>query len=106
MSRSLRKTPIFGRTYARSEAQDKRLWHKRWRAREREQLATIGADVDHVAVDRNVVSNLWDMAKDGKTWIAPRCQQENSERASTQRARPLHERKTLQVRLLVKWRSK
>jgi hypothetical protein len=48
MSRSLRKTPIFGHTTARSEADDKRLWHKRWRASERDQLATVGADTDHV----------------------------------------------------------
>ena len=48
MSRSLRKTPIFGHTTARSEADDKRLWHKRWRASERDQLAKIGADTDHV----------------------------------------------------------
>jgi hypothetical protein len=43
MSRSLRETPIFGHTTAHSEADDKRLWHKRWRASERNQLATIGA---------------------------------------------------------------
>lgn len=30
MARSRRKTPIFGITNARSEAQDKRLWHQRW----------------------------------------------------------------------------
>lgn len=29
MSRSRRKTPIFAHTAARSEASDKRLWHKR-----------------------------------------------------------------------------
>jgi len=29
MSRSRLKTPIFGHTTARSEADDKRLWHKR-----------------------------------------------------------------------------
>ena len=44
MSRSRRKTPIFGHTTARSEVHDKRLWHKRWRSRERDQLATVGPD--------------------------------------------------------------
>ena len=34
MSRSRRKTPIFGITTATSEAEDKRLWHKRLRAKD------------------------------------------------------------------------
>jgi hypothetical protein len=71
MSRSLRKKPIFGHTTARSEAEDKRLWHKRWRASERDQLATVGADTDHVTIHRNGVSSTWDMAKDGTAWLDP-----------------------------------
>lgn len=46
MSRSRRKTPIVGYSTARSEADDKRLWHKRWRARERDQLAGLGPESD------------------------------------------------------------
>jgi len=57
MSRSIRKTPIFGHTTARSESDDKRLWHKRWRAIERDQLATVGVDTDHETVHRNAVSS-------------------------------------------------
>ena len=106
MSRSLRKTPIFGHTTARSEADDKRLWHKRWRARERDQLAKVGADTDHVAVYRNAVSSTWDMAKDGKAWFDPSRQCEISARIAARRARLTPERKALQARLLAKWRSK
>lgn len=40
MSRSRRKTPMFGYTTATSEAEDKRIWHKRWRAQLRGQLIT------------------------------------------------------------------
>ena len=106
MSRSLRKTPIFGHTTARSEADDKRLWHKRWRASERERLATVGVDADHVTVHRNAVSSTWDMAKDGKAWFDPSRQREISERIATRRAKLLPERKAPQARLLAKWRWK
>ncbi len=40
MSRSQRKTPIFG-IASGSEALDKRLWHKRWRARVRDRMAVL-----------------------------------------------------------------
>lgn len=94
MSRSLRKTPIFGHTTARSEAHDKRQGHKRLRAGERGQLASVGPETDHVTVDRNAVSSTWDMAKDGKYWFGP------------SRQREVAERKALQARVLAKWRSK
>jgi hypothetical protein len=106
MSRSTRKTPIFGHTTARSEAGDKRLWHKRWRASERDQLAKVGVDTDHVTVHQNAVSSTWGMAKDGKAWFDPSRQIEMSERIAARRARGLPERKALQARLLAKWRSK
>lgn len=106
MSRSTRKTAVFGHTTARSEAGDKRLWHKRWRARERDHLATVGVDTDHVTVHRNAVSSTWDMAKDGMAWFDPSRQREISERIAARRARALPERKALQARLLARWRSK
>lgn len=34
MSRSRRKTPITGHTTCRSEREDKKIWHQRWRSRE------------------------------------------------------------------------
>ena len=106
MSRSRRKTPIFGHTTARSEADDKRLWHKRWRASERDQLSTTGIDTGHVTTHRNAISSTWDMAKDGKSWFDPSRQREMSARIATRRARLLPERRALQARLLAKWRSK
>lgn len=106
MSRSLRKTPIFGIAAARSEADDKRMWHKRWRARERDQLATVGVETDHVTVHQNQVSNTWDMAKDGKGWFSLAQQRDIAKRIATRRAMLKPERKSLQARLLAKWRSK
>ena len=67
MSRSRRKTPIFGLAPAPSEAEDKRLWHKRLRAKTRDQLKD-GPD-DPIPVDHREVSDPWGMAKDGKRYL-------------------------------------
>ena len=106
MSRSRRKTPIFGHTTARSEADDKRLWHKRWRSRERDQLATAGPDDELIPIHRLAVSSTWDMAKDGKSWFGPRRQQLAAERMAARRSKLKPERKALQARILAKWRGK
>lgn len=106
MSRSHRKTPIFGHTAARSEAGDKRLWHKRWRSRERDQLATIGPDGELMPIHRHAVSSTWDMAKDGKSWFGPHRQQASAERMAARRSKLKPERKALQARILAKWRAK
>ncbi len=87
MSRSLRKTPIFGYTTARSEAHDKRQWRKRLRAGERGQLASVGPETDHVPVHRNAVSSTWDMVKDGKYGFAPSRQLVVSERIAARPSR-------------------
>ena len=80
-------------TTARSEADDKRLWHKRWRASERDQISKVGADTDHVAGHRNAVSSTWDIAKDGKALFDLSHQREIAERIAARHARLLPERK-------------
>lgn len=67
MSRSRKKTPILGNAIGESEAIDKRLWHKRMRARERDRLIT---DPESEPTHQNEVSSTWDMAKDGKGYWA------------------------------------
>lgn len=106
MSRSLRKMPILGNTTARSEAGDKRLWHKRWRARERDQLASLGPDGDPLPVPHRAVSSTWDMAKDGKQWFDLHRQRDVAEQFANRRSPLKAVRKTLQARLLAKWRGK
>lgn len=106
MSRSRRKTPIFGHTSARSEAHDKRLWHKRWRSRERDRLTVIGSDAEHQTIHQHEVSDTWSMAKDGKGWIGPSRQHEIAVQIATRRTRLKRERDALQARLLAKWRAK
>ena len=106
MSRSRRNTPIFGHTNARSEAADKRIWHKRWRTHERNRLSVLPEGADHIATPRNAVSSTWAMDKDGKSWFSPERQRVVSEQISSRRTKLLPERKMLQARLLAKWRSK
>ncbi len=69
MSRSRRKTPVYGYSSARSEAADKRLWHRRWRAHERGRLGALPEDFEHLTTQRREVSNVWAMAKDGRQWF-------------------------------------
>lgn len=45
MSRSRRKTPIVGHTTCGSEREDKKLWHQRWRTRERTALTSAWARI-------------------------------------------------------------
>ncbi|MDR2213995.1 MAG: hypothetical protein LBE21_10280 [Pseudomonadales bacterium] len=106
MSRSRRKTPIFGHTTARSEAADKRLWHKRWRSHQRDQLAAARPDDDIAPIPRHAVSSTWVMAKDGKSWFGPHRQQVIAERFASGRSKQESERKALRARLLAKWRGK
>lgn len=106
MSRSHRKTPIHAVTSARSESQDKRLWHQRWRTRVRDQLAAAGPDGDPQPLDRRAVSDPWGMAKDGKRWIGPHRLREAAESAAAHAGRTDPERKSLRARLLAKWRAK
>jgi len=62
MSRSIRKTPIFGFTTAKSEKQDKRKWNRRFRkvCKKLIQLET------ETPVKLAGVTNIWDGAKDGR----------------------------------------
>ena len=106
MSRSHRKTSVHAITSARSEAEDKRSWHQRWRARVRNQLVTAGQDNDLQPLDRRAVSDPWHMAKDGKCWIEPRRLREAAESAAKHEGRPQAERASLQARLLARWQAK
>ncbi|MGP6027222.1 hypothetical protein ACTX1L_30805, partial [Pseudomonas aeruginosa] len=60
MSRSRRKTPIVGHTTCRSEREDKKLWHQRWRTGERTALASSSPDAlsAHLPLLENQVSNV------------------------------------------------
>lgn len=68
MSRSRRKTPIFGNSSAASDAAWKaqaarKLWHRV------KQVLAVTLDGDHFAGKRWEVVNPWDAPKDGKHWF-------------------------------------
>ena len=104
MSRSQRKTPIFGIARG-SEALDKRLWHKRWRARVRDRLAVLPPGDDFLDVPRNAVSDPWSMAKDGKRLVRQESVIANAD-AALRRLRPGPEREARRLRLIARWKAK
>lgn len=70
MSRSYRKTPIIGITTAKSEKGDKKVWHSRWRARERTLISSSTPEhlESYLPVLEIEVSNTWQTSKDGKQY--------------------------------------
>jgi hypothetical protein len=65
MSRSRRKTPITGVTTVRSEKQDKKEWHRRFRHGERMRLER---DREALPLDKNSYVTTWHLGKDGKAY--------------------------------------
>jgi hypothetical protein len=61
---------MFGYTTATSEAEDKRIWHKRWRAQLRGQLSRDATTDDFLPILQCAVSSPWNMDKDGKSWFS------------------------------------
>ncbi|MFD1770647.1 hypothetical protein [Sphingobacterium suaedae] len=64
MSRSIRKTKIFGITSAETEKQDKRLWNRKFR----KVCKKLILKNKETPVKVNAVTNVWDGAKDGKKY--------------------------------------
>ena len=106
MSRSRRKTPMFGYTTATSEAEDKRIWHKRWRAQLRGQLSRDATTDDFLPILQRAVSRPWNMDKDGKSWFSPRQQRRQAEQFLPLQGLSTSDAQRAVVRQLAKWRSK
>ena len=108
MSRSQRHTPIFGITTARSEREDKRIWHKRLRAHERtalSQLHCLNWD-NHIPVHHRAVSDIWSMAKDGRRFWPLAHQADMAAWRSRVKACTPEEQKALEQRLMRRWMAK
>jgi len=107
MSRSRRKTPVFGIASAKSEKQDKKIWHSRLRSRIRTGLAAVQSEQldGYIAPVSNDVSSVWSMAKDGKRYFHPRKQIAMAARMA-QRGKTSIERQSLKIRLLRKLTAK
>lgn len=108
MSRSRRKVPIFGIASARSEKQDKRIWHKRMRAQERtKQTALPAHELDaHLPVVVLEVSNVWSMRKDGRIYWSKAGQANAADRQANHKARNSQEQTSLKQRLIHKFMGK
>ena len=108
MSRSVRKKPIMGWTTCRSEKDDKRIWHRRWRAHERTALASSPLDDEDSALPESVnqLSNVWNMGKVGRQYWPLSKQTKAARRFARRIGRGRKERKALEARLLHKFMGK
>ena len=108
MSRSVRKTPIMGITTCRSEREDKKFWHRRWRAHERTKLSAVPLDdaESNLAVSVKQLSNIWDMGKDGRQYWPLASQDVTAKRFARRKGRTRKERKALHERLKHKFMGK
>lgn len=107
MSRSKRKTPIFGIASAKSERPDKHIWHARMRSRVRTDMGSKPvAQLDgYIAPVENDVGNVWAMAKDGKRYFR-RDRQIAVATLQARRGKTPGERESLKIRWLKRLVSK
>jgi hypothetical protein len=76
MARSYKKHPGGGYSTSESEKIDKKLWHRKYRSKNKQALKKMqhhlninkDYDDDIEMLDIREVSNVWDMSKDGKTY--------------------------------------
>ena len=69
MSRSKKKTPIHGFCSCKSEKSDKKIWHSKFRHKEKQRLTSENLE-EFITTDKKEVSNNWDFGKDGKTYYS------------------------------------
>lgn len=105
MTRSRRKTPIFGFTSCDSEKQDKKIWHGRMRAHERDALAKSDFEA-HLTTRKEQVSDTWNMDKDGRYYWPIKDQEKAAGLMADSNGKTLAERAALKQRLLRKWAGK
>lgn len=102
MSRSLRKTTIYGVTTCESEKVDKKIWHRRWRSKEHARLAcaTMEALESHLTLLEDQVSSSWDMGKDGRRYWPIKSQQQYAKHYAEKHCQNRVEEDALEQRIL------
>lgn len=102
------KTPIFGISGARSEKQDKRIWHQRVRALERTKQRTVANSEleNYFPVSVLEASNVWSMGKDGRFYWVKSGHQSFSYKLAARKATNSVERNSLVKKNLHKIMSK
>jgi hypothetical protein len=108
MSRSRRKTPIFGIATVASERQDKDLWHRRFRLHERLALVRSAGNgfEAHQTVLAHDVSDPWAMGRDGHRYFSTSDQVRKSEQRASRTEADLGKRDLLMRRYMRKAMSK
>lgn len=108
MSRSYRHTPIVGTESTRSEKKDKKIWHGRMRAKQKNQISSIGMeDADMITpVTVKEVSRIDDMTKNGRSYWSEEDRLKEAKALALRKAANDQERESIVVRLMEKWRSK
>ncbi|MDQ1834000.1 hypothetical protein [Massilia scottii] len=108
MSRSRRRNPIRGICISSSERWDKKAWHRRFRTRERQVLASASPEAleAHLPVLEREVSNVWAMEKDGHFYLSLKEQAASAEWSAEREGQNPHERAALKKRLMHKWMGK
>ena len=108
MSRSYRKTPIFGDTTCRSEKQEKKQWHKALRAKERVAQALLSQENldSHIPLHENQIGNVWLMGKDGHSYWSKSSYEDSAQTWANSQGKTPREREALRNRRLRKWMGK
>jgi hypothetical protein len=108
MSRSNRKTPIFGMINCKSEKKDKKIWHSRWRCHERINITQISfSNLDsYQTVLKNQISSTWDMGKDGRQYWTYESQKRIAHMLARKLTQSPREIKKTKERFIHKWNSK
>lgn len=108
MSRSRRAKPIFGITTARTEKDDKRIWHKRLRTVSRTEITVLtpANASEYMPVAVPDVSNPYSMSKDGRQYWPASRQIAVATRNALGRSKSPREIKVLKIRALKKWAGK
>lgn len=82
MSRSYKKTPIYGNCGS-SEKEDKIIYHKKYRKHVKDEILSTHGDLDSleelIYPKDNEVMNTWAMSKDGKTYTDPTIYEDDSD---------------------------
>lgn len=97
-----------GHTTCQSERHDKRIWHKRWRLRERIKLASLTSENfdDHCTTGHKEVSSPWNMAKDGKSYFAEKRQASFAKSIAIKLGKNHQEQTALKKRILSRFMGK
>jgi hypothetical protein len=108
MSRSVRKKPIMGISICRSEKQDKQIWHKRWRRRERIALTCKPVETleNHLTSTEKEVVKVWSMGKESRQRWPLHRQAISAKESADHQGRSPQERSALRKRFLHKWMGK